>query len=170
MKHKANRRKWCNERVDWNVKDWKKVIFSDESRIELVPRCREYVRRPKGSNKFNSKFVTPTKKFAPSIMVWGAIRADGKRVLHKCDESVDQYYYQEILNQKLPSIYTTRCFFQQDGATCHTARSTTEYFVNKQVRLLPSWPSQSPDLSIIENLRNLIKEKVRQRNPSDVDQ
>ena len=85
-------------------------------------------------------------------MVWGAIRGDGKCVIHKCDQNVNQYYYQAILDQHLPNIYTTRYIFQQDGAPCHTARSTMEYFEKKQVHLMAAWPSQSPDLSIKENL------------------
>ena len=35
---------------------------------------------------------------------------------------------------------------------------------------MAAWPSQSPDLSIIEKLCDSIKEKVRQRNLSDVEQ
>ena len=33
----------------------------------------------------------PTIKFCPSIMVWGAIRADEKRVLFKCEGNVTNH-------------------------------------------------------------------------------
>ena len=158
------------ERRNWNVLDWNKIIFSDEAKVETMPRRREYVRRPKGSNKFASKHVTPTKKFSPSIMVWGAIRGDGKRVLLIYEENVDQHYYKQILDTKLPQIYTSRHLFQQDGATCHTARSTMAYLRNKAIRCLQSWPSQSPDLSPIENVWDLVKGKVAVRNPTNIEQ
>ena len=37
IKQKTNRKKWWNEQVDWTVLEWKKIIFSDESKIHLIP-------------------------------------------------------------------------------------------------------------------------------------
>ena len=30
--------RWCHEHLDWTVKDWSNVIFSDESNYELLNR------------------------------------------------------------------------------------------------------------------------------------
>lgn len=35
-KQKAKRLQWCKERVNWTDSDWRKVIWSDESRFKLV--------------------------------------------------------------------------------------------------------------------------------------
>ena len=37
---------YCKQHQDWNINEWSAVIFSDESKIELNPESREYVRRP----------------------------------------------------------------------------------------------------------------------------
>ena len=97
-------------------------------------------------------YVTGTKKFSPSIMLWGAIRADGCKVLLKCEGSVDQNEYQRLLHNGLPQIYSTKYILMHDGAPCRRARSKTEYLRQKAVRILKDWPAQSTDLNIIENL------------------
>ncbi|XP_054466065.1 phosphatidylinositol 4-phosphate 5-kinase-like protein 1 [Anoplopoma fimbria] len=58
------------------------------------------------------------------------------------------------------------CFFQQDNAPCHTARSVKVWMKDHQIRTL-SWPAQSPDLNPIENLYNVIKRKMDGHKPSN---
>ena len=70
-------------------------------------------------------------------MVWGAVRAGGKRILAFCDQNGNQHFYQQLLRKNLSSIYSTRYFFQQDGATAHTAASTIDFLQANQ----SSWQS-----------------------------
>ena len=75
--------------------------------------------------------------------------------------------YQEILDENLwPEIArhfpAGNYIFQQDNALVHTARSTQEYLHRYDVTCM-SWPAQSQDLNIIENMWLLLKRKLQTR-------
>lgn len=169
IKNKMKRRVWCNNKLEWSVTDWGRVIYTDETKIEINPMRRNFARRP-SNKRYDAKYITGTNKFSPSLMLWGAVRADGKRVLIRCNGSVNQEEYQRVLGIGLPQIYSTRYMFMQDGATCHTARSTCDYLREKAVRMLEDWPAQSPDLNIIEHVWDFLKEKVKCRHPSNLEE
>ena len=58
---------------------------------------------------------------------------------------------------------------QQDSAPRHKAKSVTNWFQIKNVRML-IWRENSPDLDPIENLWTLIKKKVSTLNPTTLDE
>ncbi len=56
---------------------WKKIIWSDESKLELINskrRVRVWKIRGEGLNNEN---VLPTIKHSKSLMVWGCVSASG---------------------------------------------------------------------------------------------
>jgi len=105
VRNVRNRFHWwiCYAKVDPIFRN--DVIFSDESRLELFSRRREYVRRPQGS-RFNPKYTTKTVKFrGKSIMVWSAIKEDGTRILIRCQYRMNSIGYEEVLKKGLLPIY-----------------------------------------------------------------
>ena len=91
-------------------------------------------------------------------MVWGCIGPNRVGKLVVCERPTNSDYYQEILRQNLKKslkmIYGNKqspLIFQQDNAPSHSSIATKQYFKHKGILVLP-WPSQSPDLNIIENV------------------
>jgi len=71
--HARKRYKWCKERIEWGVEEWRRYIWSDECSVELgAGQRREWVFRTP-SQKWDKDFVQPYKKGKGfMIMVWGA--------------------------------------------------------------------------------------------------
>ncbi|GFY01651.1 transposable element Tc1 transposase [Trichonephila clavipes] len=80
--HRQLRLQWCQARSMWNVTDWQKVVFSDDSRFVLGTddnRVRVW-RRP--GERYNSPHTVlrHTARTA-GVMVWGVIAYDSRSTL-----------------------------------------------------------------------------------------
>ena len=62
--------------------------------------------------------------------------------------------------------------FQQDGASSHTAKSTSAWLQRHSVQLMPHHPASSPDVSPIEPLWKTLKSHIQSRMhiPSNVEE
>ena len=65
--------------IEKAINFWKKVIFSDETIIELHPRRRQFVRRPSGK-LLDRKYLQNTAKFVGKrIIFWGYVKFTGEK-------------------------------------------------------------------------------------------
>lgn len=107
------------------------ILFTDESMIELHPhsnRCRDRIRT---SGELPSR---PVPKFSLKVMIAGGVSRQGKSdlVIMDVSETVTaKVYAEKILPTYIkaiqdPSIIPNQKYavLQQDGAPCHTAKST----------------------------------------------
>ncbi|CDQ73294.1 unnamed protein product [Oncorhynchus mykiss] len=149
--------KFSNDHLDYPEEEWEKVMWSDETEIELFgPNCTHRVWRKK-KDEYNPKNTIPTVKHGGgNIILWGCFSAKGTGQLHLIEGRMDGAMYREILaNNLLPSVRALKMghgwVFQHDNDPKDTARATKEWLRKKHLKVLER-PSQSPDLNPIENL------------------
>ena len=55
--------------------------------------------------------------------------------------------------------------FMQDGASAHTARTTSKWLEDHKINFWrkEEWPPNSPDLNLIENLWSILEETIKDR-------
>ena len=95
------RLEWCKERRAWD-EEWKKVVFSDESRFCLFHNDgRAGVWRGVGE-RYNVDCLKPTVQGGGgSVMMWGCISWEGVGPLVLVEGTLDQYRYVNLLSKHL---------------------------------------------------------------------
>ncbi|GFW37537.1 transposable element Tcb2 transposase [Trichonephila clavipes] len=80
--HRPLRLQWCHARSIWNVTDWQKVVFRDESRFVLgTDNNRVRVWRHPGVRYNSPHTVLPHTAHTAGVIVWGAIAYDSLSTL-----------------------------------------------------------------------------------------
>ncbi|GFX97145.1 uncharacterized protein TNCV_556351 [Trichonephila clavipes] len=77
---------WTREHLLWTIKDWEKVIFSNESQFCISGnQSSAYVRR-RTHEEFSPQCLKPTVKYLTKVMVWGCMSSHGVGRLHIASE------------------------------------------------------------------------------------
>ncbi|XP_077328148.1 general transcription factor 3C polypeptide 6 isoform X2 [Lithobates pipiens] len=128
----------------------------------------------RGVKKTNDeRYTIPTvKQSRGSLMFWGCVSSKGTGNLVKIDCKMNTICYQKILEEYLHSSARKLCMghtwtFQHDNDPKHKAKLTCHWLQQNKVKVL-EWPSQFPDLNIIEPLWEDLKHAVHARQPRNL--
>lgn len=172
-KNRKLRLAFAKRHRSWTSSEWSNVLWSDESKFNLVSSDGiRYVRRPI-NKRFDIQYQIPTVKHGGgNIMVWGCFSRYGVGPLVRIEGTMDRFMYADILKKQMlpyakenmpPSWY-----FQQDNDPKHKSKHVSDFMKLMKIELL-EWPSQSADLNPIEHLWEELDRRVRCRNYSNKD-
>ena len=102
-----------------------------------------------------------------SVMFWGCITYDGVGTLAVVDGNINSQKYIDILDTNLWSVIAKvfpagQWIFQDDNAPPHVSRLTMNWKQANNITTM-MWPTQSPDVNIIDNLWRWIKILLQRR-------
>ncbi len=160
----------------WTVDDWKRVLFTDETKInKMGSDGRRWTWKRKGE-LLKPKHVKKTVKHDDSIMAWGCFNSTGVGDIYVLKDYMNAQMYIRILSgHMIPSakrLFNGDFILQQDNDSKHTAIIVKEYLKRKNIEVL-DWPSQSPDINPLENLWFTLKKLLKEegiKKKSEIDE
>ena len=166
LQHCKRRRQWVRVLQGWTRRQWRNVLFSDESAFNVSfadGRVRTWSRR---GERLDHDNVERDRYGGGSVMVWAGIHHDRRKDLVIVPGNLTAQRYCDGIIEPVVVPYLQQHnvgIFQHDNARPHTARHTQNILRIHNVSML-QWPARSPDLSPIEHLWDHLGRQARERH------
>ncbi|EFO93488.1 hypothetical protein CRE_29174 [Caenorhabditis remanei] len=159
------------------------TVFSDEKlftlQAEFNPQNHRVLAETSEEAFANGRTIHQASHPA-SVMVFGAVCADGKSPLLFVDQGVKinkEVYISQILEKTLlpwaqKHFNGRRWVFQQDGAPAHTAKLSQQWCETHLPAFIPKdeWPPSSPDLNPLDySIWGVLQNKVNAKPHSSIE-
>uniref|UniRef100_A0A673XNU6 Transposase Tc1-like domain-containing protein n=1 Tax=Salmo trutta TaxID=8032 RepID=A0A673XNU6_SALTR len=167
--HRAGRFAFAREHQDWQIRHWRPVLFTDESRFTLST-CdrRDRVWRRRGERSAACNIPQHDRFGGGSVMVWGGISLGGRTALHVLARgSLTAIRYRDEILRPLVRPYAGAVgpgfLLMQDNARPHVAGVCQQFLQEEGIDAM-DWPARSPDLNPIEHIWDIMSRSIHQRH------
>ncbi|KAG0803905.1 hypothetical protein G6F15_013161 [Rhizopus arrhizus] len=167
-KHKKARLAWAKKHQYWTVHDWRRVVFSDETKINIwgSDGCKYYWKQK--CDRLQPHHIDVTVKHGGGgFMSLNYITSEGPGyAFQDYNGAMDSELHQEILSTSLKDtmeyygLNWKTSVFQHDNDPKHRSKSTTQWMKDSGMVYIDDWSSQSPDLNPTEHVWHHLKLKL----------
>ncbi|KAI3368181.1 hypothetical protein L3Q82_007907 [Scortum barcoo] len=152
--HRAGRLAFAREHQDWQIRHWRPVLFTDESRFTLST-CdrrdrvwRRRVSRGRGERSAACNILQHDRFGSGSVMVWGGISLGGRTALHVLARgSLTAIRYRDEILRPLVRPYAGAVgpgfLLMQDNARPHVAGVCQQFLQDEGIDAM-DWPMPVP--------------------------
>lgn len=155
---KAARVEFCKQMLKMPKEAYDRIIFTDEKTFMSDKDGLIRVWRTLGE-RYNERFIAPIRRSGRILAgFWGFVGSGGVGEIVSIGPRQNADAYVSVLKDVLvPTIRIqygneNNMIFMHDNSRVHTARITTEFLETVNFNQVLNWPTNSPDLNIIENV------------------